>query len=82
MNVSPNILNKNKNFQKLGLGFVEERALITMILLSSCHWITLVSLRLRKRKPEINTNSELSQNRTEIQIMHFKTTVNWLFNGI
>ena len=82
MNVSPTILNKNKNFQKLSLGFVEERALITMILLSSCHWITLVSLRLGKRKPEINTNSELSQNRTEIQIMHFKTTVNWLFNGI
>ena len=29
-----------------------------------------------------NTNSELSQNRTEKQIMPFKTTVNWLFNDI
>ena len=29
-----------------------------------------------------NTNSELSQNRTENQIMSFKTTVNWLFNDI
>ena len=29
-----------------------------------------------------NTNSELSQNPTEKQIMPFKTTVNWLFNGI
>ena len=27
-----------------------------------------------------NTNSELSQNRTEKQIMLFKTKVNWLFN--
>ena len=27
-----------------------------------------------------NTNSELSQNRAEKQIMPFKTTVNWLFN--
>ena len=29
-----------------------------------------------------NTNSELSQNRTEKQTMSFKTTVNWLFNDI
>ena len=29
-----------------------------------------------------NTNSELSQNRTEKQIMSFKTTVNWLFNDV
>ena len=29
-----------------------------------------------------NTNSELSQNRTEKQIMPFKITVNWLFNDI
>ena len=29
-----------------------------------------------------NTNSELSQNRTEKQIMPFKTTLNWLFNDI
>ena len=29
-----------------------------------------------------NTNSELSQNRTEKQIMPSKTTINWLFNVI
>ena len=29
-----------------------------------------------------NINSELSQNHTEKQIMPFKTTLNWLFNGI
>ena len=29
-----------------------------------------------------NTNSELSQNCTEKQIMPFKTTVNWLLNVI
>ena len=29
-----------------------------------------------------NISSELSQNRTEKQIMLFKTTLNWLFNDI
>ena len=29
-----------------------------------------------------NTNSELSLNRTEKQVMLFKTTVNWLFNDM
>ena len=29
-----------------------------------------------------NTNSQLSQNRTEKQIISFKTTVNWVFNVI
>ena len=29
-----------------------------------------------------NANMELSQNRTEKQIMPFKTTVNWLLNDI
>ena len=28
------------------------------------------------------TNSELSQNRTEKQIMTFKTILNWLFHDI
>ena len=30
----------------------------------------------------LNTNSEVSQNRTGKQIMLFKTAVNWLFNDI
>ena len=29
-----------------------------------------------------STNSELSQNRTEKQIMPLKATVNWLFNNV
>ena len=29
-----------------------------------------------------NAKNELSQNRTEKQIMPFKTTVNWLFNDM
>ena len=45
----------------------------TTALASSCHWKTIVPF---------NTNSELSQNRTEKQIMLFKTTLNWLFNDI
>ena len=56
-----------------------------MILWSSCHWKTLVPFCLQKKKLEksiFNTNSELSQNRTEKQIMPFKTIVNWLFNDI
>ena len=42
MNVSPNILAKNQNFKKLRHGFVDERAMITTTLKSSCHWKTLV----------------------------------------
>ena len=38
MNVSPNILARNLNFKKLGRGFVDERALITMTLISSFYW--------------------------------------------
>ena len=33
-------------------------------------------------KRAFNTNSKLSQNRTEKQIMQFKATVNWLFSDI
>ena len=77
MNVFPNILAKNQNFKKLRHWFLDERALITTTLISSCHWKTLVPFCLVKK-----TNSELSQNRIEKQIMPFKTTVNWLFNDI
>ena len=41
MNISPNILAKNKNFKKLRHSFVGERALITMTLICPCHWKTL-----------------------------------------
>ena len=79
MDVSPNILAKKQNFKKLRHGFADEKAVITTTLISPCHWKTLVPFCLRKRRPEntfFNTNSELSQNRTEKQIMPFKTTVN------
>ena len=55
-----------------------------MTLISSCHWKTPVSFCLRKKRPEIAfSNSELSQNCTEKQIMPpSKTTVNWQINDI
>ena len=49
MNVFPNILHKNQNLKKLGQGFVDERAMITTTLISSCHWKTLVPFYLRKK---------------------------------
>ena len=52
MNVSPNILAKNRNFKKLRRGFVDERAMITATLISSCHWRTLVPFCLLKKGPE------------------------------
>ena len=33
-------------------GFVDERAMITMILMSSCHWKTLVPFCLQEKWPE------------------------------
>ena len=64
---------------------MDEKALITTTLISSCHWETLVPFCLQKKKPEksiFNTYSELSQNRAEKQIKSPKTTINWLFNDI
>ena len=52
MNVSPNILAKNKNFKKLRHGFVDERAMITTTVTSFCHCKTLVPFCLRKKRPE------------------------------
>ena len=37
---------------KISHGFVDERALITTTLISSCHWKTLVPFCLRKKRPE------------------------------
>ena len=66
MNVSPNILTNNQNFKKLRHGFVDERAMITTTLKSSCHWKTLVLFAKEETWESIfNTNSELLQNRTE-----------------
>ena len=43
---------------------------------------TLLLAKEKTWKRIFNTNSELSPNRAEKQIMPFKTTVNWLFNDI
>ena len=52
MNVSQNILAKNLNFKKLRQGFVDQRALITKTLISSCNWKTLVAFCSRKKRPK------------------------------
>ena len=52
MNVSINILAKNYNLRKLRHGFVDERALITTTLVSSCHWKNPCTLLLAKENPE------------------------------
>ena len=43
---------------------------------------TFLPAKEKTWKSIFNTNSELSQNRTEKQIVPFKTTVNWLFNDV
>ena len=53
--------------------------MIKTTLMSSCHWKTLVPFCLRKKRSE---NTILILNRTEKQIMPFKTTINWLFNDL
>ena len=52
MNVSSNILAENWNFKKLRDTFVDERAMITVTLISLCHWKTIVTFCLRKKIPE------------------------------
>ena len=78
MNVSLNILItkkiKNKNFEKLRHGSKDEGAMIKTTLMSSCHWKTLAHFYLRQKRSE--------KQKTEKEIMLFKTTVNWLFNYI
>ena len=60
-------------------GFADKRALIATTLMSSC---TFLVAKEKVWKRIFNTNSELSQNHTEKQIMLFKTAVNCLFNDI
>ena len=42
----------------------------------------LCACERKELKNHFNINTKLSQNRTEKQIMPFKTTVTWLFNDI
>ena len=85
MNVSPNILAKSRNFQKLRHGFVDEIALkkndIDMFLLLKNVCIFLLA-KEKTCKRIFNTNSELSQNHTEKQIMVSDTKINWFFNDL
>ena len=83
MNVSPNILAKNQNFRRVRHGFVDERALITTTYLPvTGNPYTYLFAKGKILKRIFNTNSELSQNRTEKQIMPLKQTVDCLFNNI
>ena len=43
---------------------------------------TILLVKEKTWKQIFHTNSELSQNCTEKQILSFKTTVNWIFNDI
>ena len=52
MDASLNISAKNWNFKKLRHYFVNERAMIKTKLMYSCHWKTLVTFCLRKKRPE------------------------------
>ena len=52
MNLSPNISAKNKNFKKLRQSFVDDRALITTTLISSCDSKTLAPFCLQKKRHE------------------------------
>ena len=56
---------------------MDERALVTTLIFF-CPWKTLYLFACERK----DLKSELSQNRTEKQIMLFKTTANWLFNDI
>ena len=52
MNVSLNIVAKNWILEKLRHSFVDERALMSLPLISSYHWKTLVPFWLRKKRTE------------------------------
>ena len=82
LSVSPNALVKNQNFKKLRHIFVDERAMITITLISYWHLKILVPFCLRKKKPE-NAFLTLAVNYWKVlQENTVKTTVNWLFNDI
>ena len=70
---------EDKNFKKLKHGFVDERAMITMTLISSYHGKTLIPFSMRNKRPEkafFKTICELLQNHTEKPFISSKTTVN------
>ena len=52
MNVSQNILAKNKNCKQMRHGSVDERAMSSTTLTPSCHWKTLAPFCLQTKRPE------------------------------
>ena len=52
MYVLPRISTQNQNFKKLRHGFVDEKAMITTTLVSSCNWKTFVHFCLQKKRSE------------------------------
>ena len=84
MNVSPNILAKNWNLKKLRQ-FCRWKSTDNNdinIFLSLENPCTFLLAKEKTWKRTFNINSELSENRTEKQIMPLKTAVNWLFNDM
>ena len=77
----PKYLHYKLKFQKIETGFCWSKALITMTLISSRHWKTLVLFFLIKKRPK-SMILTLIVNCTEKQIMSPKTAINWLFNDI
>ena len=53
--------------------------MIKTVLMSSGHWKALVPFSCKRT---FNITGEVSQNRTEKQIMSLKRTVNWLLNDM
>ena len=85
INVSPNILAKYSNFKKGETRFCRWKCTDKNdinIFLPLENLSTFLLAKEKTWKSIFSTNSELSQNPTEKQIVLSKTTINWLFNGI
>ena len=80
-----NIINVSLKFQKIETRFCRWKSNDynnINIFLSLENPCTFLLAKVKIWKCVFNTNSELSQNRTEKKILPFKTTVNWLFTDI
>ena len=81
----PKYLGEKLKFQKTKTRFCRWKSTDNNdinIFLSLENPCTFLLAKEKTWKRIFNTNSELSQNRTEKQIIPFKTTVNWLINDI
>ena len=61
---------------------MDQKAMITTILRSSCHWKTLVPFLLAKNRQENAFLTLTVNNHTLKQFMPSKTTINLLFNDM